>query len=199
VFRDDSSLSDLGTLWWCHYCAASDPNLIVWNRLANGLIPGAHLTTTSDWREQFLDLEGRFTETSIRKHVAKEIRSLLDAYVQGDLTSLAYIEKANASHAPGVAAAVPDRVLLACLILYRDRSAPGATAIPFDQLAGAPNSPGLLLRMDSARLRSALDRLGHRGLTGLETRADLDQVRVPIISPALALAAYYAERRDHAD
>ena len=63
------------TLWFLHYTIASDEKYVVWNQLTNRVFPKESKVTTEVARTYFSDLNGHFSEKSLKKHLAKEIQS----------------------------------------------------------------------------------------------------------------------------
>ncbi len=195
VVAHDPYFGDLGTLWLCHYLVASNPRHIVWNRCCNALLPDARepLYLSSG---HFADLSEQFTETTLKKHVVKEIRSFVRAYTVHRFRNLDYLlqvdGRCSLSSAP---APVPPLILLATIVAYRDAAQPGAAGLEIPLLCSGQNSPGRILHLSEWKLRTALEALGRQGWVEIESRANLDQIRFDArLSPAGVLAQYYKER-----
>ena len=73
---------------------------------------------------------------------------------------------------------IPVFILLASIIRFRDVYFTGASAIGINEICDAENSPGRLFFLDESFLRTKLETLKRNGLIGIESRADLDQVRL---------------------
>lgn len=195
VATHDQYFGDLGTLWFCHYQIAANPRHIVWNRCCNAILPDARgpLALTAG---HFADLSGVYTEKTLKKHVVKEIRSFVRAYTVHRFRNLDYLQqvdgRCNLSDTP---APVPDLVLLATIVSYRDAVQPGAAGLEIPLLCSGPNSPGRILHLSEWKLRAALESLSRQGRVAIESRANLDQIRFDaLLSPSTVLARYYEER-----
>ncbi len=200
VHQHDPFFDDLGTLWYLHFVVSTDPRHVVWNRIVTFLLPARRATTREQIRADLNDLREWFSEYSLKAHVLKEVNTVLGAYTEQRLARLAYLrlngDLETGTYALGYREPVPLLVVLASLAHYRDVHHEGATALSIPELVAAPNGPGVIFQLKEERLRAVLEELKTQpGLT-VESRADLDQVRLAEGATAEAwLARYYATRQ----
>jgi len=197
ILEHDRFFDDLGTLWLCHYNLSADPRHVIWNRMTNTVLPAASASVTAATvAGQFDDLREQFTEKSVAKHVPKELRAFFRAYTDYRFSLLKYLVAADGGYRLAErSATVPDEVLLALALNYRDRAWPGSTGLEIPDLCHGENSPGRLLNLAEASLRDSLESLHRRGLVGIESRANLDQIRFrPDLSSLDVLAGYYQRK-----
>lgn len=179
VHTGDLFCDDLGTLWFLHYVAASNEQNSVWNRLANLVVPGQRCFGRKHLSAQLEDLRDQFTVSSFTPYVNKEMRSLLNAYTHQNFARLAYLlPDGEDRYTLGYREPVPPLVLAACIVRFRDTHRPGDTALSIRDLLEAPNSPGVVCQIPEDRLRAGLEALKTQSGMSLESRADLDQVRL---------------------
>lgn len=174
----DSFFDDLGTLWFLHYTICSEPRYSIWNRFANNFVPDKSTFTVADFRDSFDDLKENLAKYSGNKHVASETKTILDAYTEQNFSRLAYLRQNGDTYSLGYREPIPPLVLAAMITRYRDRHHPGTTAIPIEELLTSPNSPGWICQIPEDRMRNALESLKNVSGFSLESRADLDQLRL---------------------
>lgn len=178
VHTHDPFFDDVGTLWYVHFTVSTDPRHVVWNRIVTVILPVRRSTTRDQVRADLNDLRQWFSDYSLKAHILKEVNTVLDAYTEQRLARLAYLRSSGQGYALGYREPVPPLVLLASLARYRDVHHAGATAVSIPELNTAPNGPGVIFQLNEERLRSMLEDLKTQpGLT-VESRADLDQVRL---------------------
>jgi hypothetical protein len=166
------------TLWFLHYTITSDRKYVVWNRLANRVFPKESKVSTEVARTYFSDLNGHFSEKSMKKHLIKEINTFFDAYTEQNFSKLKYIIKISSrSYRINNNPEVPDLCILASCYMYRDRYLEGATGVEIEHLAKEENSPGRVFHITEYQLRVALERLNAERHISIESRANLDQIR----------------------
>ncbi|BCM94555.1 hypothetical protein IAD21_06462 (plasmid) [Abditibacteriota bacterium] len=195
IAAQDPFLDDIGTLWLMHYIAASEPRFLVWNRFVNEFLPARGHFSYADLRGSFDDLKESHSTYTAKKHVTQEVKVLLDAYTEQALSRLAYLRADGDNFRLSYREPLPPLVLAACLARFRDRHRAGATALSIDELLTAPNSPGRICLIPADRLRSSLETLRAQSGFALESRADLDQVRLTdSTSDHQWMERYYASR-----
>jgi len=191
----DRFFDDVGTLWFLHYVIASQPRHIVWNRFATDLVirPGGF--TKDEFNGAFGDLAVTHSASSANKHVRKETRGVVDAYLNQKLARLSYLREEDERFSLSYREPLPPLILAACIAEYRDRHRPGDTAVAVPDLLSGPNSPGVICQIPEDRLRIGLEGLKNEAGVSLESRADLDQIR---LSPDIAgwkwMERYYVAR-----
>jgi hypothetical protein len=178
IRKSDPFFDDVGTLWFLHYVIASEPRNLVWNRMVDEIVPTRSKFTREQARAAFDDLRQWVSEKSIRQHDLKELNTFLDAYIEQHFSRLAYLRKDGEVYMLAYREDVPPLVLAASIARFREKHRPGDTAVAVSDLLGAPNSPGLVFQLDEGRLRASLEQLKTQPGISLESRADLDQVRL---------------------
>ena len=177
IYQYDEFLQKQGTLWLMHYLQATNDYLIVWNRSINKFFEHQYITR-EELLEQFDDLKERCSEYTFSHHIGKEIRIVLDAYTNQNFKKLSLIEEESTGYAVNRNQDIPPMILLASIIWYKEKYYPGATAVDIQELCKNQNSPGRIFILDEFTFRNMLEKLKNLGLINIESRADLDQVRI---------------------
>ncbi|KOA18753.1 hypothetical protein CLHOM_30370 [Clostridium homopropionicum DSM 5847] len=177
IHKYDDFLEDKGTLWIMHYLQGTNDYVIIWNRLLN-FLGNVDTFTREDLLELFVDLETQIGEYTYKNHIGKEIRIIIDAYTNQRFSNLYIIEEQNKKYKVNKNPEVPNLILLAAIKRYQDINYPGATSISINEIATAKNSPGRIFFIDEHVFRQKLEELKNRRYIGIESRADLDQIRI---------------------
>ena len=196
VFEKDGFLQDEGTLWFFHYMIASNEYIVVWNRILNSL---ASLTDFSleELYGYFADLEGEISEYSFRKHIRQEVSTVVKTYTENFMKNLNLIEggsdkRYDVNKNPDI----DDAILLACIYKYRERFACGATALAIKDISSGYNGVARVFNIDDYSFRQALERMKNNGWLSIESRGDLDQIRLKDGDNSKEMMLlYYSERR----
>ena len=178
IQKYDPFFDDLGTLWFLHYVISAEPRYIIWNRIVNNFLPLQPHFSRDQLRSSFDDLKVWFSEYTLKAHVLKEINTFLDAYTQQAFSRLAFLRMDGEAYALSYRQPIPSLVLAASIARFRTTQRPGDTSIPITSICNAPNSPGVVFQLSSDRLRQLLEELKAQTGFSLESRADLDQVRI---------------------
>lgn len=195
IQQTDPFFDDLGTLWFLHYVISSDPRNIIWNRIVNHVLPSQNRFTRDLLRSTFDDLRLYYSDYSLKTHVLKELNTFLDAYMNQAFSRLAFLRAEGDGYALAYRQPVPALALAASIARYRATCCSGDTVIPIPDLCNAPNSPGIVFAMPEDRLRALLEELKTQPGFSLESRADLDQVRMPVdLTDVDWMRRYYDER-----
>jgi hypothetical protein len=195
VLQYDRFFDDLGTLWFCHYAAASNPHNLVWNTLGNDMFARSSRFSEADCVAALEEFRPRFSHEFFHKFVVKEPRSLLRAYTDENFSRLELLRVNGDNFTLSYREPVPPLVLAACIARFRQRHRNGDATVPVSEVAGAPNSPGLVCQIPEERLRASLEELKTEPGFSLESRADLDQVRLTDDTPDYVWMERYYVRR----
>ena len=196
VHQYDRFLDDLGTLWLLHYLVSSNERFVVWNRLVNQVVPENDRFSTAIARPYFDDLSQFYSESSMNKHLRKEMGAVWNAYTEQALRYLNYIcAESDQVYVHGDPEPVPPQVFCAAVLSYRDRFAPKAVTLDVPLLAKATNSPGRVFGLTERQVRDLLEEVKRLGYLYVETRADLDQVRFREDYDFLSVIRRYYEER----
>lgn len=177
IYKHDEFLQNEGTLWILHYLHSTNEYLIIWNRTLNALYD-ENVVTRDSLLTLFNDLKSYCSEYSFNHHIGKEIRIILDAYENQQFNRLSLIEHNGNKHYTNRNPDVPLLIILATILLYKEINYPGATSIDINELCNSYNSPGRMFLIDETTFRGKLEELKKLGLINIESRADLDQVRL---------------------
>nr|TEU11714.1 MAG: DUF4007 family protein [Anaerolineales bacterium] len=197
VLQYDPFFDRSGTLWLLHYLFASNPSLVVWNYMCNAVLPAVAEISKAEAADQFTPFVGRWSESSIRKKVRKELRALFAAYTEEMFAPLDYLHQVshNMYAVNRDVTPVPPFILLAVALVYRDRHQPGSSGVEIPTLVYADHSPGRIMRQNELTIRRALDTLHAAGRLTIESKANLDQVRFRGgVTWLDAARAYYQEQ-----
>ncbi|HEX9990483.1 MAG TPA: DUF4007 family protein [Chloroflexia bacterium] len=193
IEAQDPFLDDIGTLWFLHYVISSDRRNLVWNCVVAHLLPNYRYVTREQVRTSLQDLSPQISEYSVKQHIGTEFKTVVGAYTNQHFSRLAYLRADGDRFLLSYRAPVPALVLAGSITCFRDRYRPGDTAIPVADLLMAPNSPGVVFQLDEAKLRATLEQLKRQSNISLESRADLDQVRLTDNTPYYVwMERYYA-------
>ena len=177
IYTYDKYLEQRETLWLIHYLLATKEHLAIWNRLFNEALD-------EDYRDRetllkyFGDLKKQVSDYTFERNVRKEIKMTLDTYVQERFLVLDLIDKSGESYCCNRNGNIPELIFLSSVVYFKNKYFPGATAINIKDICYLNNSPGRILFLDEACIRQKLERLKNQGLIGLESQADLDQLRL---------------------
>ncbi|GHP00801.1 hypothetical protein KSF_108480 [Reticulibacter mediterranei] len=174
----DAFFQDPGTLWFLHYVVASEERQLVWNHFATTFLPGRQRFTLKDFRAWLMSLQ-KSNSKAAKRSLYQETYLVLDTYVKRSFVQLEYLShEKRKPYQRGNSHSLPPLVLGACLARYRDRHQSDATALLVADVLTAPNSPGVILHLHEDDLRTLLEQIKTVQGIELESRADLDQVRL---------------------
>lgn len=178
VSEYDPFLGDSGTLWLMHYIAASNPNLIIWNRLFNIILyEMPNCNESNQLYHYFDDLHENFTLATIKKNVPMELNSLINAYCEQQFSKLGIISKISDEIHSYKNQPMSPMIFYALILHYKENNYEGASTMDVSFLTNEQNSPGRVALYSSLNVRSMIEELHKKKLIQLESRADLDQIR----------------------
>jgi len=178
IVRGDQYFEKIETLWIIHYLVSSDSEWVVWYRIVNQVIP-TYDKFTVDWTANvfFNDLSDQFSERTISQKLPKEVGAVYASYTRSELANLSLIEEIDkGTFKRGEPVSVPPLAFLYSLLLYRDRIAPGSSAMEVCEIANGIDSPGRVMQLKDYAVRAILNELHDRNLIRLELFGNLDQV-----------------------
>ncbi len=83
VAARDIFLERQGVLEWRHYKGAGSYRNLVWFEAFNRLLKEESAMTREEWQEYFRNkLKGEYSDKTVKSHVAKEVRFIVDAYTE---------------------------------------------------------------------------------------------------------------------
>ncbi|MCB1093205.1 MAG: DUF4007 family protein [Verrucomicrobiae bacterium] len=142
-------------------------------------------------RDQLAD---RYSKRSLVKHVASEVRFVLDAYTVKNFKKLNLIyETPDKTLALRRYTALAPLSLAAMIYWVGDQHE--ARLVSFDEIQAVPGSPGRVFGLDASSMRQLVEVLHQKGWIRYEVRHGLDQVRlIDGFEPLEFLAAGYENR-----
>jgi hypothetical protein len=139
-------------------------------------------------------LAGKYSERSLVKHIAHEVRFLLDAYTAKNFKKLGLLtETPEKTLALRRYSALQPLTLAA--IIYLIGGHQQSRLVPFTDLHAVPGSPGRVFGLDHLSMRQMVEFLHQREWIRFEIRHGLDQVRLlDGFEPLEFIAAAYENR-----
>lgn len=193
----DPYLTNRAIPWIVHYNLSADPFHLVWHRMANQVLRPNVRLSLQGVRDCFADLHESRSTNSARVHLLQELSVFFNAYTDGALSSIAYVEKQDDAYMTPSAMRVPPPVFGYSLLAYASQYRPGETAVAIDEIAGAPSSPGRIFLMREPDVRAHLERMHRNDVICIENKGHLDQVRfVNPPDPADYLLAHFEDTED---
>lgn len=199
VFRHDLFLDASITLEFCHFLGAGNPRNLVWHAIFNEILPHQPLTDQAGWsallRERLAD---QYSKRSLVKHVASEVRFVLDAYTVRNFKKLNLIyETPDKTLALRRYTAIQPLSLAAMIYWIGNRDE--ARLVSFDEIQARPGSPARIFGLDVSSMKQMIEVLHQKGWIRYEVRHGLDQVRlIDGFEPLEFLAAGYESREPEA-
>lgn len=180
IIRGDPYFEKVETLWIIHFIVSSNPEWVVWHRIINMVIPTLdHMSVEYVSNNYFSDLVTQFSEKSIAEKLPKEVGAVLASYTRSELARLNILQQEGTGNfVRGNPVEIPGLAFLFCLLNYRDRFSPGASAMNVDDVCLAENSPGRVFNIPEYQVRNILGWLHSSGFIRMEQFANLDQVRL---------------------
>jgi hypothetical protein len=139
-------------------------------------------------------LAGQYSDRSLVRHIAQEVRFLLDVYTVRNFKKLGLLaETPEKTYSLRRYTTLQPLTLTAMIYALGERSS--TRLVPFADLHTRPGSPGRLFALDSGTLRQAVETLHQREWLRFEVRHGLDQLRlIEGFEPLEFLAAAYESR-----
>ncbi|MCP4400645.1 MAG: DUF4007 family protein [bacterium] len=193
VCRFDPFCESIATLEYLHYTAAGSPENLVWFEIFNHLLAHEELIDAAGWQKYFRrKFVGRWSEYSLRKHSAQEIRFVLNAYNEQQLQKLLLLHQdpEGRIYRRRYTSFTP---LVLCAMLYDFCAARNTHVAQVDELLAAPGSPALLFGLDIDSFRQQIEGLHQRGLLRYESAHNLDQIRLKSECSALQFLTMHFE------
>ena len=177
VYKYDRHLENIGTLWIIHFFLASKRHLVIWNRLFNYILTDQY-SLKDNMLIYFEDLKNTLAQYTYDRNIGKELKMVMDIYLEERLSNIDILEMNEHGYIINRNQDVPVLIFLVACVYFRDQYFPGATAISVKDVCYAENSPGRLFFLDELIIRKKLELLKYQGFINLESRADLDQIRI---------------------
>jgi hypothetical protein len=195
IAEHDVFLEKRGTLEWCHYKGAGSYQNLIWFEVFNHLLTEESAMTQEGWQEYFRKkLKGQYADKTIKDHVSKEVRFVIDAYMERNFSKLELLHRSSdeqfyrrryTKFAPLVLSAM---IYDFCATIETHLSQVGKMAV-------TPGSPAMVFGLDAALFRQQVEGLHDLGWLRYETTHNLDQIRLkPGFSALEFLTAHFEDR-----
>jgi hypothetical protein len=200
IATHDIFLENIGSLEWCHYKAAGSYQNLIWFEAFNRLLPEESAMTQEEWQEYFQNkLRGQYTDKTIKGHVPKEIRFVIDAYMERNLKKLELLQRSNDErlYRRRYTSFTP---LVLTAMIYDFFVSNETQLFQVGELSVTLGSPAMVFGLDAALFRHQVEGLHDRGWLRYETTHNLDQIRLkPGFSAIEFLCAHFENREPHED
>jgi hypothetical protein len=200
VATHDIFLENQGTLEWCHYKSASSYRNLIWFEVFNHLLVEESAMTQEEWLGYFQNrLKGQYTKKTIKEHVRKEIRFVIDAYMERNFNKLELLQQSpdERLYRRRYTSFVP---LVLSAMIYDFCHTSEAHLFQIDEMTATPGSPAMVFGLDLTSFRQQVEGLHDRGWLRYETTHNLDQIRLkPGYSAIEFLTAHFENREPNAD
>lgn len=191
----DIFLENSATLEWCHYKAAGSYQNLIWFQIFNHLLPEESAMTQDGWQEYFRNqLRGQYTAKTLKTHVHKEIRFVVDAYTERNFSKLELLKRSADGLLYRKRYSTFNPLILSGMI-YDFCDANETRLFQVEEMVNTPGSPAVVFGLDGASFRQHLEGLHNRGWLRYETTHNLDQIRLKACYSAVEfLTAFYESR-----
>jgi uncharacterized protein DUF4007 len=195
VHQHDLFFDSPTTLEFCHFLGAGNPRNLIWHSIFNELLVEDQPMDQAGWSAWLREkLAGSYSKRSLVKHVASEVRFVLDAYTVKNFKKLnLLVETLDNTIALRRYTALQPLTLAA--MIYWVGEEHQARLVSFSELQAEPGSPGRVFGLDPSSMRQMVEVLHQKGWIRYEVRHGLDQIRLTDgFQPLEFLAAAYENR-----
>jgi hypothetical protein len=195
VVEHDGFASQAATLEFLHFCAAGSRRNLVWFDLFNEVLYELPSATGDEWLARFREKYATtYSQKTLTDHLQHEVRFLVDAYTKRNLRRLELVVEGSDGRLQPRRYASPDPSALTAM-LYSFAAGQRRNVWEITEMAAMLGSPAMLLHMDTGTFRTNLEKLHERGWLRLESRHNLDQIRLrDEFRPLSFMEAYYQGR-----
>lgn len=195
VATHDIFLENPTTLEWCHYKAAGSYQNLIWFEVFNHLLPEESAMTQEDWKEYFRKkLRGQYTDKTLKDHVHKEIRFVIDVYTERNFKKLELLQRSADAQLYRRRYSNFNPFVLTAMI-YDFCAMNEVQLSQVGEMAATPGSPAVVFGLDTTSFRQQIEGLHDRGWLRYETTHNLDQIRLkPGFSAIDFLSAHFEDR-----
>jgi hypothetical protein len=196
ISQNDIFLEQNGTLEWCHYKGASTYKNLVWYEIFNTMLIEQPSSTIEDWTARLrLELEGKYSNRTLRKGLYEEIRFVVDAYLHQNFAKLELLNQ-DIDEKFFIRRYTEIDPLIISAMLYDYANLQNTQLIQIMELTEHPGSPAIVFGLEINSLRLQIEKLHDLGWLRYETTHNLDQIRLKKGYSSLEfLSAYYDDRK----
>jgi hypothetical protein len=195
VAKYDPFCELVGTLEYLHFKASTNIENLIWYESFNSMFVENSSIDNPGWLSYFKNsLAALYTDKSLKDHLGKEVRFLIDAYLNQNFARLELLnqdidEKFFIRRYSGL-----DPLVMSA-ILYDYANLQHTQLLQIVELTQLPGSPTIVFGLGPKTLRLEVEKLHDLGWLRYETTHNLDQIRLKKGFTALEfLSAYYEDR-----
>jgi len=178
IVKHDLFFDSNTTLEFLHFLGAGTPKNLIWFTIFNELLHQREPMDQPGWAAWLRErLAGSYSPRSLVKHVAHEVRFVLDAYNARNFSKLKLLQQTvDGTYALQPLLSIRPLVLAASIYQFADRFR--ARLISFNNLHETGGSPGRVFGIAGPQMRELVEGLHQMGWVRFEVRHGLDQVRL---------------------
>ena len=197
IAKNDIFVARIGSLEWLHYVGAGSYRNLFWFEVFNDLLTKQEVMTQDGWQDYFRNkLRGQYSDKTIRKHLPKEIRFIVDAYMDRNFNKLDLLQQSPDERLYRRRYTGFNPLVLTAMI-YDFCAANETQLFQIGEMAIKPGSPAMVFGLDVVSFRQQIEGLHDRGWLRYETTHNLDQIRLkPGFSALEFLTAYFEDREE---
>jgi hypothetical protein len=187
-----------GTLEYIHYMAAGNYHNLIWFEVFNTLLPQEPPMDYQGWIQYFQkSLKDEYTEYSLKDHLPKELRFLIDAYINKGFNKLELLNQtSNGKLYLRRYANIDLSIFVAILLDYAFKQR--TNLLQVEDLLENAGAPGLLFALDGNTLKSILEISHEKEYIRYESTHSLNQIRIKNdVEPLKFFEAYYKSEDFH--
>lgn len=192
VAEHDMFFEKRGTLEWLHFKGAGSYQNLIWFDAFNHLLAEASPETQDGWCRYFRgQLSGHYSEKTVKDHVSKEVRFVIDAYMKRNFKEMGLLQQTDDERIYRRRYTEPTPPVFSAMI-YDFFDAKAAQLFQVSELASTPGSPAVVFGLDLDSCRRLMENPHDRGWLRYETTHNLDQIRLKSGLTAVSfLTSYY--------
>jgi len=192
VAEYDTFFESKGTLEYIHYLAASEFKNLLWFEVFNTFLTTIDPLNYQGWLQHFRTiLADQYSDHSLKDHLGKEVRFLIQAYTGNSFAKLELLYK-DADDRLCPRRYLEPTLMTFSAMLYDFSAKQHTNLLQMDDLLESPGSPGRLFFLGREVLSSTVESLHDHGYIRYERTHNLNQIRLREEYSALVfLRAYY--------
>lgn len=198
VSAHDPFCDSRATLEYLHYKASGNFVNLIWYEVFNSLLVHENVMNYKGWMEYFQKaLSGQYTEHSLKDHLGKELRFIIDAYIEQNFQKLLLLHQTETGDLYRRRYNNFTPLVLSAMV-YDFCATRETKLFQVDEMAIIPGSPAMVFGLDATLFRQQVEGLHDRGWLRYETTHNLDQIRLkPGFSAIEFLTAHFESREPH--
>jgi hypothetical protein len=196
ILNHDPFFEMTGTLEYLHYLAARNYANLIWFEVFNDLLPNNPPMKYQGWIQYFQEkLKNDYTDHSLKDHMPKEIRFIIDAYINQNFKKLEilYLDsrdfllfRRHSNFQPPILAAM----------IYDFGIKSDSYLFQIKDLAKTSGSPPRVFGLDDSLFRQQIEKLHEHDWLRYETTHNLDQIRLKSKFASIEFICAYYENRN---